>query len=73
MFGNPVRWLIRRNEVTAEEVSEYASENNLPLMTAKRILVNESVPVLQYRNVAGRWIDVPTCVISHKDKEEVYD
>ena len=73
MFGSPVRWLIRRNEVTAEEVREYAAANDLPLMTAKRILINESLPVLQYRNVAGRWLDVPTCVISDKEKEEVYD
>jgi hypothetical protein len=57
-----VRWLIRKNHVNAYQVRDYADRANICLMDAKKILVDESYPVLQYRceNEWGfYWQDVP--------------
>jgi hypothetical protein len=63
-----LRWLVRRNEVTAMEVREYALANDLPMMEAKQQLVNETKPVLQYHTLAGGWQDVPVEVLTNNPK-----
>lgn len=63
---NTLRWLIKRNEVTAAEVQAYAREHDLSLMAAKTLLVAEKPKVLQQwweaesgAPVAGEWRNVP--------------
>lgn len=63
-----LRWLVRRNEVTAMEVREYALANDLYMMEAKQQLVNETKPVLQYYTVLGGWQDVPVEVLTNNPK-----
>lgn len=68
-----LRFLIRKNHVTAEKVREYADYSNLTLMQAKKALAYESKPVLQYfyRDEwnTGHWEDVPTVVEYINEKE----
>lgn len=71
MTGVELRWLIRRNTVTAEKVSQYRQANSVSMMAAKNILQDERGPVLQYRTCTGvlgqlwtDWKDVPTEVIT---------
>ena len=60
-----LRWLIRRNEVTAMQVREYAQAHDISMMQARGQLVKETPPVLQYHTVLGGWQDVPTEVVPH--------
>lgn len=66
-----LRWAIRRRTVTAEQVRAYAKEHDIPMMLAKKELVDESEPVLQqfvpydpFGN--GRWEDIPTVIIERE-------
>ena len=69
-----MRWLVKRNKVTAEQIKQYATEHNLRMMEAKKILVNEIQPVLQYWDDGGslavmgggEWRDVPYIVEEHE-------
>jgi hypothetical protein len=70
-----LRWLIRKNVgVTAQQVREYAHAQYLTMAEAKRKLINETEPRLQYldmeafdsdRGEWGLWRDVPTVVVPH--------
>lgn len=42
-----LRYVTYSNRVTAKEVHNYAVTNDLSLMEAKAVLINESEPVLQ--------------------------
>ena len=62
-----LRWVIRRNKVTAAQVAEYREKHNVSMEAAKRILKNEQGPTLQYRDGIGYpWIDVPLEVLEHE-------
>lgn len=61
-----IRWMIKRNTVTAEMVREYAAKEGLPTSVAKKELVNEQMS-LQYRDEVGGWIDVPNVVVYRDD------
>ncbi len=60
-----LRYLIRKNRVSAREVREYALTHDISLSEAKQLLVDESEPILQvwqqYDNWGnGVWQDIPT-------------
>ena len=57
-----LRWAIKRRTVTAEQVRAYSEKYDVPMMQAKRELVGESKPVLQYYD-NDAWHDVPLEVI----------
>lgn len=63
------RWAIYKNQVNAQMVRDYATENDIPMSLAKKELVDQSQPVLQYLDVYddfgnGIWVDVPTEIIT---------
>ena len=67
-----LRFLIRKNHLTAEKVREYADRANLTLMQAKRELAYETKPVLQYwfeDDWNAHWVDIPT-VVEYIDEEK---
>ena len=58
------RWVIKRRTVTAEQVRAYSQKYDVPMMQAKKELVDESEPILQqfvtydpFGN--GKWEDIP--------------
>lgn len=57
------RWVVYRNKVSSDMIRSYALENNIPMMEAKKFLVNEKSPILQYNNGDGVWCDIPTVII----------
>jgi hypothetical protein len=59
-----LRWLMKKNEATAEEVRAYADREGLGLMQAKVRLENRTQPILQ-QNIGGTWVDVPFVVVPH--------
>ena len=59
-----MRWVIRKKKVTAAQVSAYRDEHGTTMEEAKRILVSERGPTLQYRiGIGYPWHDVPIEVI----------
>jgi hypothetical protein len=52
-----IRYLTRQNQVTAEQVEQYAREHNLPKIVVKQQLENKVGPVLQYWNENTGWCD----------------
>lgn len=61
-----LRWLIRKNYITAEHVRAYAIANDVSLLAAKSALENVSPPVLQFRlQDTDMWDDVPFEYIPH--------
>ena len=53
-----VRYVTRLNRVTAEQVAEYAKQNNEPRLWVKQRLENKVGPVLQYWDEADQaWVD----------------
>ncbi len=54
-----LRWLVRRNQVTAEQVRAYRDTHCVSIMDAKKILCNENAPILQWREGARAWEEVP--------------
>ena len=57
-----LRWLTVMNHVTAEMVHQYAIENQVRLMDAKKLLEKKTTTVLQYCPDGGTnqdWTDVP--------------
>jgi hypothetical protein len=75
-----LRWLIRRNPVTVQQVKAYADKFCMPMFEARKKLVNEQPPVLQYldsesfdidRGDWGLWVDVPTVMQSCNPKEQI--
>lgn len=65
-----LRWLIRRDAVSREEVVEFAHAQGLPLMTAKKVLTRERVPVLQASENGTDWIDIPYVVLPHDQENQ---
>lgn len=64
---NGIRWYIERNRVPqAHEVRAYAIAKGVTMMEAKRELMNESKPRLQFWDNNGKWQDVPTVVEERK-------
>lgn len=64
---NGIRWYIERNRVPqAHEVRAYAIGRGVTMMDAKRELMNESKPRLQFCDHNGKWHDVPTVVEERK-------
>lgn len=66
-----LRWLIRRNTVTDQQVRDYAERMSITWEYAKKVLQREEARVLQY-NERGcfeqpDWKDVPTVVLPHED------
>ena len=69
-----MRWLVKRNKVTAEQVKKYAEENDVSMLAAKMLLAKETTPVLQYWDDGGslavmgggEWRDVPYIVEEHE-------
>ena len=69
-----MRWLVKRNKVTAEQVKKYAEENDVSMLAAKMLLAKETTPVLQYWDDGGslavmgggEWKDVPYIVEEHE-------
>lgn len=67
---NKLRWLVRKNQVTSEEVTAYRDTKNVSMAEAKAALVNEKKPVLQQwfssgeQNEAGHWQDIEVVVES---------
>ena len=62
-----MRWVIKKNHVTAEMVREYMDKESMSMSIAKKILVDEQMS-LQYWDSEvfdgaagewGSWIDVP--------------
>jgi hypothetical protein len=60
-----LRYVIRKNRVSAGKVREYALTHDISLSEAKQLLVDESEPILQvwqqydpFGN--GTWQDIPT-------------
>jgi hypothetical protein len=59
------RYVIRKNRVvSAEKVRAYATDLDIPLMSAKIALEDKSNPILQYRMLPlpAIWTDVETVV-----------
>ena len=55
-----LRYHTVKNKIDASTVRQYALENQLPTMEAKRIMENQSSTVLQYWDGhAEQWITVP--------------
>lgn len=66
-----LRWLVRRNNVTADEIRNYRETHAISFNEAKRLLIDEREPVLQqwwetegyeheeYLTQGGEWRDVP--------------
>lgn len=76
-----IRWVIKKNRVTAEMVREYATKESLPLSVANKELVNEQMS-LQYWDAEayegatgpyGAWIDVPNVVVYRDNINGVSD
>ena len=69
-----MRWIVKRNKVTAEQVKKYAEENDVSMLAAKMLLAKETTPVLQYWDDGGslavmgggEWRDVPYIVEEHE-------
>lgn len=68
-----LRWIVKKNKVTAEQVRKYAEENDVSMMAAKMLLAKETAPVLQYWDdggsfavMTGEWKDVPYIVEEHE-------
>ena len=69
-----MRWIVKRNKVTAEQVKKYAEENDVSMLAAKMLLAKETTPVLQYWDDGGslavmgggEWKDVPYIVEEHE-------
>lgn len=55
-----LRWVTKKNHVTADEVRKYCEKNHTrQLKSAKEILENEEGPTLQYFDeVTGDWEEV---------------
>jgi hypothetical protein len=65
-----LRWLIRKNKVTAEQVVELAASLPCTMAAAKKQLVNEFGPVLQFKYESiGAWHDVPV-VVEYRNVEK---
>jgi len=62
-----LRWLIRRNTVTNAQIRDHARAHGLPMMEAKRQLVNRTDPVLQYWDSSKGWQTVPTVIETVSD------
>jgi hypothetical protein len=60
-----LRWLVRQNPVTMQELDDYVTTHCVARMDAKAILQRREKPVLQYF-CGGEWIDVPTEVLPHE-------
>jgi len=60
------RWVIRKNEVCAEDVRFFATTQEFPMLEAKRILEDKEGPILQVDQGYG-WVDVPTVVEYRKN------
>lgn len=60
-----IRWVIERNPmVTASQVRAYAANRFLTLTEAKKALLQQTEPRLQYLNDdSAGWVDVPTVII----------
>lgn len=60
---NKLRWVIRKNKVTAAQVKELADEWELSISQAKFELENKSGPILQqwwyWPDSCGEWRDIP--------------
>lgn len=56
-----LRWLTMMNNVSRDEVVEYARTNQLSLPQAKDMLQDVTRPILQYETENG-WYDVPHVV-----------
>ena len=69
-----MRWFVKKNKVTTEQVIKYAEENDVSMMAAKMLLTKETTPVLQYWDDGGslavmgggEWKDVPYIVEEHE-------
>lgn len=64
-----IRYLIKKNYVTDEQIKVYSKENDITLSEAKIILTNQCGPTLQYWDDGifsavgrGKWIDVPIII-----------
>ena len=66
-----LRHLTIQNHVTAETVKNYAHENQLTLMEAKRMLEAKSTTVLQFTNGLGEWVTVPHVVEYRENETEI--
>ena len=53
-----IRYLTKKNQVTAEQIENYAREHNLPKIMVKQQLENKIGPVLQYWDENTGWTDV---------------
>lgn len=68
---NKLRWLVRRNEVTAEEVRTYRDAQGITLAEAKAALVNEKPRVLQQWSEFegnGEWVNVEVVTLPSGSK-----
>ncbi len=62
-----MRWVIKKNHVTAEMVREYMDKESMSMSIAKKILVDEQMSLQYWDSEAfdgaagkwGSWIDVP--------------
>ena len=62
-----LRYVIRKNRLSAGEVKQYALKHDVSLSEAKQLLVDELEPVLQvwqqYDQFGnGTWQDIPTII-----------
>lgn len=58
------RFIIYKNKTTKEDIHEYSLSSGYPFWQAKKVLEDESTPILQYRTVNGdkMWKDVQTVI-----------
>lgn len=71
ILTNKLRWLVRRNEVTAEEVRTYRDAQGISLAEAKAALVNEKPRVLQQWSEFegnGEWVNVEVVTLPSGSK-----
>jgi hypothetical protein len=69
-----LRYVIRKNRLSASEVKEYALKHDISFSDAKLILLDEPDPVLQvwqqYDQFGnGTWQDIPT-IIEYNNKHD---
>lgn len=65
-----MRWLIRRDRVTADMVRKHSEIFGTTLAKSKQMLLRETPKVLQYCTDGVNWIDVPTVVTPHEKENQ---